>query len=457
MMENIENHREHTTVDIDKAWVTSMRQKLSATSSEPASKDQHSIYIVPQHIYETDEKAYEPKIISIGPYHHGKQCLRTMEEHKWRYLNAILSRNMDLSLENYLAEIKKMEVRARSCYSESINHFESNQFVQMMVLDGCFIVELFLNSEAKMAMKEEEIFLLKKEADEDPIYGTNWMLLLVAHDMLLLENQLPFFVLQFLFKLVDKSSTPSSLSQLALNFFHNFLPRKNGIDPTDEDRGKILHLLHLFHSGFLPVKKKALDFLSYYYYIRPAPPKLIPSATELKAAGVKFKQKKMDMGSFLEVDFRKGVMEIPHLSIYEFTNSMFRNFIAFEQCFPIYGAHFTRYTILMDCLINTANDVAILKQNKIVEHMMGSDEEVAILFNRLGKGVAVDFEDCYFYYLFNDVNQYCKTNWHIWRANLVHRYFRNPCTIMSLVAAILILTLTFTQTFFSVFSYARPP
>ncbi|XP_077219120.1 UPF0481 protein At3g47200-like [Tasmannia lanceolata] len=410
-MENIEieNHREHTTVDIDEAWVTSMRQKLSATSSEPASTDQHSIYIVPKHIYETDEKAYEPKIISIGPYHHVKQCLQTMEEHKWRYLNAILSRNMDLSLENYLAEIKKME--------------------------------LFLNCKEAMikwkkATEEGDFFFLKKEANEDPIYGTNWMLPLVAHDMLLLENQLPFFVIQ-----------------------------NNGIHPTDEDPGKILRLLHLFHSSLLPVNKKARYFCSYYYYMprlaftdrSPAPPKSIPSATELKEVGVKFKQKKMNMGSFLEVDFRKVVMEIPHLSIYDSTNSMFQKFITFEQCFPISGAHFTSYTILMDCLINTANDVTILKQNKIIEHVMGSDEEVAILFNRLGKGVVIDFQDCYFYYLFKDVNQYCETNWHIWRANLVHRYFRNPWTIMSLVAATLILTLTFTQIFFSVFSYARPP
>ncbi|XP_077219118.1 UPF0481 protein At3g47200-like [Tasmannia lanceolata] len=412
---------------------------------EPASKDQHSIYRVPKHIYETDEKAYEPKIISIGPYHHGKQCLQSMEDHKWRYLNAILSRNLDLSLENYIAASKALESQARSCYSESIDHLESHELVQMMVVDGCFIVEPFLKSketmiEWKKTMDEGNFFFpdRKKEA-EDPIYGTNWMLPLVAHDMLLLENQLPFFVLQSLLKLLNKSSTPSLL-QLALDFFNHLSHGNNGIKTTDEDPRKVLHLLHLFHSSLLP----------------PALPKSIPSATELKEAGVKFKQKK-NMGSFLDVNFSKGVMEIPHFPIYDSTNSLFRNFIAFEQCFPISGAHFTSYAILMNCLINTPNDVAILKHNKIIEHMLGSDEEAALLFNQLGKAVGVYFENCFSSCLFKDVNKYCETNWHVWRANLVRRYFNNPWTMMSLVAAILILTFTFTQTFISVFSYAHPP
>ncbi|XP_077219125.1 uncharacterized protein LOC143853291 [Tasmannia lanceolata] len=423
-MENTDNHMEHATVDIDDALVTSMRHKLEASTSEPASKDQHSIYRVPKHIYETDEKAYEPKIISIGPYHHGKQCLQSMEDHKWRYLNAILSRNLDLSLENYIAAIKALESQARSCYSESIDHLESHELVQMMVVDGCFIVELFLKSketmiEWKKAMDEGNFFFpdRKKEA-EDPIYGTNWMLPLVAHDMLLLENQLPFFVLQSLLNLVNKSRTPSLL-QLALDFFNHLSQGNNGIKTTAEDPRKVLDLLHLFHSSFLPVNKKSREFCSYYCYLlrltftdrspaswnkrRPALPKSIPSATELKEAGVNFKQKKN-------------------------------------------MAHFTSYAILMNCLINTPNDVAILKHNKIIEHMLGSDEEAALLFNQLGKAVGVYFENCFFSCLFKDVNKYCETNWHVWTANLMRRYFNNPWTMMSLVAAILILTFTFTQT-----------
>nr|GMD72358.1 UPF0481 protein At3g47200-like [Ipomoea batatas] len=36
-----------------------------------------------------NKRAYEPEIISIGPYHRGKRRLRTMEKHKLRYLNQL--------------------------------------------------------------------------------------------------------------------------------------------------------------------------------------------------------------------------------------------------------------------------------------------------------------------------------------------------------------------------------
>ncbi|XP_077219117.1 UPF0481 protein At3g47200-like [Tasmannia lanceolata] len=245
-MENAGNQ-----VDIDEAWVTFMKHKLADTSKMPASKEQSSIYRVPKHIYETDEKAYEPNIISIGPYHHGNQCLQAIENHKWHYLNAILSRNMDLCLENYLTVIKAMEMQARSCYSESMDHLQSNEFVQMMVVDGCFIVELFLKHKEAVKAKEKGGF------KEDPIYGTNWMLPLVAHDMLLLGNQLSFFVLQSLFELMDKPNTPSSLLQLTFDFFDPLLPRNSGIHPPSSE---VLHLLHLFYRRLSPPMDITLDY-----------------------------------------------------------------------------------------------------------------------------------------------------------------------------------------------------
>ena len=36
---------------------------------------------------------------------------------------------------------------------------------------------------------------------EEPIFETRWMLPTIAHDLLMLENQLPMFVLQKIFEL----------------------------------------------------------------------------------------------------------------------------------------------------------------------------------------------------------------------------------------------------------------
>jgi len=45
-----------------------------------------SIYKVPGRLREVNEKASTPRVVSIGPIHHGKEKLKAMEDHKKMYL-----------------------------------------------------------------------------------------------------------------------------------------------------------------------------------------------------------------------------------------------------------------------------------------------------------------------------------------------------------------------------------
>lgn len=430
--------------DGDDPWLESLSKKLAASKNKPPYTS-WTIFRVPSSIRESNESAYNPKLISIGPFHHGKHHLQAMEEHKWRYLHDLLARNESIILEDCINAVEELEPEARLCYAENIDDVGGNDFVEMLVLDGCFIIELFLKK--------------KDELGDDPIRGNLWMLPLISQDLLLLENQVPFFVLQHLFKLVTKSD-PCFLVDLAFEFFTPLLSRNNDIVSTKP----INHLLNLFHTHLLPtppsstmrpIAKSSLTFHRSYIESSQSSPKSIPSATELQAAGVKF-SKKEKARSFLDIKFNRGVMEIPPLSIYDTTNSLLRNFIAFEQCYPIIGSHFTSYAILMNFLINTAGDVDLLNQNKILEHMLGSDGEVALLFNRLCKGVTLDHENCYLQTLIKEVNDYSEDVWHSWRASLKRNYFSSPWAIISLVAAIIAFALTIIMTFITIYSYFRP-
>ncbi|KAK6926647.1 Protein of unknown function DUF247, plant [Dillenia turbinata] len=81
--------------DLERAWLISMGDgikqipKLLKTS---AGKITCSIFRVPPNLFENFENSYRPKIVSIGPYHHGKDNFEMIEEHKWRFLGSFLAR-----------------------------------------------------------------------------------------------------------------------------------------------------------------------------------------------------------------------------------------------------------------------------------------------------------------------------------------------------------------------------
>jgi hypothetical protein len=97
---------------------------------------------VPAYVRQVEKEAYTPKIVSIGPFHHNEPSLRAFEDQKMRFLSSIqnqMSCRCVVLLENAM---KEMEEKTRKCYSENFQGINSDEFVLMMLLDACFIVEL---------------------------------------------------------------------------------------------------------------------------------------------------------------------------------------------------------------------------------------------------------------------------------------------------------------------------
>ncbi|CAN7118443.1 unnamed protein product [Brassica rapa subsp. narinosa] len=111
----------------------------------------------------------------------------------------------------------------------------------------------------------------------------------------------------------------------------------------------------------------------------------------------------------------------------------------------------------MDNLIDSHEDVSYLHYCGIIEHWLGSDAEVANLFNRLCEEVVFDTEDSYLSRLSAEVNRYYNQKWNAWRAALKHKYFNNPWAVVSFCAAVILLVLTLCQSFYAVYAYYKPP
>ena len=361
-------------VYLDPEWVNSMKGKISHEPRKiKASFSSCSISRIPPSLRHFDEKAYIPQIISIGPFHYEKRMggLQAMEEHKWRYLRAAINRNGEDCLERYLREVKNLEKRARETYAEEID-LDSNSFVEMMILDACFIIELFYR------------FGNRNKFDmADPIL--NLVLLpTIQTDLIMLENQIPFFILQHLFDLMN---IPGPLAQMALNFFASLDTLQTMLMNYSNDISHLQfnHLLHLLHSKFIPSVENEDSKLKYFETMR--------SASELQEAGIKCK-KGVGCG-FLDIKYRDGEIEIPPILINQIAEPIFLNLVSFEQCCPQQEPYITSYIIFMDYLIHSAKDVDILSQKGIILDKFGSSEHVATLFYKLGRDIWIHHEKDY--------------------------------------------------------------
>ncbi|XP_031259644.1 UPF0481 protein At3g47200-like isoform X2 [Pistacia vera] len=261
------------------------------------------IYRVPKKLRNINNDAYTPHIVSIGPYHHGKEKwddgqskkewkwdeVESKKEGKWddmqklkkRYQGKFFKKILEKEqTKNFVEEdeqriracyketfevVKKEEQRIRACYEAKFEDFDSVEFNKMILDDAVFIIELFSRN-YKVGTRD---FFLSKP----------WLTNAVKLDLQLLENQLPYFVLKKLYKLAYGGVSPSFVT-LSCKFFGYKEPA--GKANWDD---KIKHFVDLRRHTMLVNGKIDQNF----------PKSLrgkiedLPSAVKLNESGVKFK------------------------------------------------------------------------------------------------------------------------------------------------------------------------
>ncbi|KAK8623142.1 hypothetical protein V6N13_118033 [Hibiscus sabdariffa] len=83
----------------------------------------------------------EPQLASIGPYHCTKNL--PLQQYKYSFLDSFISgtKSQGKDLRFYVQQMMSLEWRARRCYSEDLS-MSSSEFVELMLLDGCFVIEV---------------------------------------------------------------------------------------------------------------------------------------------------------------------------------------------------------------------------------------------------------------------------------------------------------------------------
>ena len=407
------------------------------------------IYKVHDRLRRQNERAYEPEILAVGPYHHGKGNLRMMEEHKLRYLKLLLERTNERSVDRYIVAMRKLQERAQRCYSDSIN-LNKDEFVEMMLLDSCFVIEL---------LRKFTITSLRDM--HDPIFKMDWILHSTWRDLMLFENQLPFFVLVQMFNMTKVLDPRDNIIDLVIRYYYSVREQYFcGNSPGPErflrasyqvSADDVKHFLGLIHhittSSFakLVSQRNVCDNKKRWDYIY--------CATELHEAGIKFKKAKYT--PLFDIKFINGTLEIPEVAVEEKTECIFRNMIAHEEHLQDTAPKYiTDYLTFLCCLINSPKDVSLLRRCGILNNMLGDDEAVAALFSRAVGCVFVSRDEFCYYDVFINVKAYCRQRWNMWKAKLRRDYFNSPWTIISFLGVVLLLLLTVTQTMLSILAYS---
>ncbi|KDO62957.1 hypothetical protein CISIN_1g036149mg, partial [Citrus sinensis] len=333
----------------------------------PLSKE-CSIYRVAEPRRRLNPSHYTPQMVSIGPFHHGKEELQPMEEHKRRYLKCFLQRT-EVCMTRFLTHIKDKEAELRD--------------LTMVLVDALFLIVFFLR-----------YYEPRFRTDDDRIFGKPELHWNIRHDLWLVENQLPLFILIDLFKLAKTETCGPSDSQ-----------SRAGTELKDPN---------------------------------------IPSLKELHQAGVKFKPAaKGSTQNLLDINFNQGILEIPYLTLYDATERLYRNLIAFERLHG-YAGYFNDFIIMMADLVKTPKDAELLIRNKIFG--LGNTEALATTFRELDKDCGMDHFHFQYSGIVADLQDYSKLRWHMWKATLKQNYFNTPWASLSVIAAVILLLLTATQT-----------
>ncbi|KAI3888015.1 hypothetical protein MKW92_029263 [Papaver armeniacum] len=389
-------------------------------------EEKQPIFKLPASLKMGNVKMYEPQVVAIGPYHHGKPHLKPMEVHKKRALIHFVKRS-GVPLQTYIDELMKVVDELKMSYAQLDQEWKDDdrRFIELMIVDGCFLLE-FLAVGTKVSIDDY--------ARSDPMFSFQGKIVnydSAIKDLLTVENQLPYLVLTTLLSVARPSEDAhDTISDMML--CHNEGPRRHILDRYAE---RVLEApeLELERGMKLPTGYSASEL--YHQF------------------GIQFRR----VGGYKSIKFdgKQAILTLPPIMIHDDHQNPFLNMRAFEV-WVSKDLKFHSFIYLIKTLVQSVKDVALLRCQGII---VGPLDQESVL-----KSIQVFTKDIGMFNVESEpivalqqMNVYCKRKsvmcWRmcrIWISNLYENYFSNPWTTMSVVAAAILLALTVVQTIYTV-------
>ncbi|XP_078443962.1 transmembrane protein, putative (DUF247) [Wolffia australiana] len=396
-----------------------------------------SVFRVPATTVAENSSCYAPQLVGLGPYHRWRPELRQTEH--WKLSAARRARRRlrarGLRFRHLVDRLAAVERRLRASYHGRLD-CSGETLAWAMAVDGCFLLELLHVLAASPGAAGPVCPLVAKPRSRDAL----------LRDLVMLENQVPFWVLRRI--LEDDRRCP--LADWAAELVKELSP----FDLVQSDSGSSSHLLEMLYDAIVPRQERpppppeppsedpdqpspwferaraVAAWLCRAAASRPgklllevprrvlaalpgvAPMALllehlllsepeeeagdgpleaeeieIPSAAELAGAGVRFTAVRGGPGT-VAFDQRTGEFRLPAVRLGATTEAALRNAAAFEAASPAAGAAVVgRYVELMNGIVDAAEDVRVLRRAGVVRNHLKNDGEAAAFWNGLSRSV----------------------------------------------------------------------
>lgn len=471
-------------------------------TEERRVKGKAPIWRVPKLLLDINRNLYIPQVLSLGPYHYhdfkvedasigvsqfGERMTSTQASYKLKLESAAavsgILRFHDQKLDQIVPMFEEKWSNFQSFYNlsdiESENSDKnSGNFALMMVLDSLFLMH----------------FLSRRDHGERRVE--------IMCDILKLENQIPLFAFEEVFKFkfprsLDLASSLELLLEKAyeqlspFDLFHEIPPctssEQNYPAIEKEPEPHLLGCMHAIISPHLAIGnlgdhdpeptllQRISRFLDQYVvakvcaiffcFTRPTERnRLIKEYTagELAMAGIKFKSFSI-LSSNIRLDGCSRTLYLPRMTVSPLhIEVLVCNLAALEDIDRTRRTSVTTFIHLMNCLIKTPEDVRVLRKSKVISlQSISTNEDIAEIWRRMGSSFNHNKDDFHVKRLKDALNDLLVDSYHQTKIKIKinkvkiflrklydefhERYWSKRLNVIALVVATVILVATVIQ------------
>ncbi|KAK8494570.1 hypothetical protein V6N12_017060 [Hibiscus sabdariffa] len=382
-------------------------------------------------------KYFQPRMVALGPLHHGNPVFRRAEQTKLILTSLFLLESRTGEEFGFSRIMREIDDLQKCYYHHDIHGFDDNALAWMLFVDGCAVLYAIYSIIRQVELPSD----LNIQGD---------VIVLVSFDIWLLENQLPYRVLKIL---IESTSDPQPWEESIRDLIHKVTkPPSERNSALYEDCGDYAHLLERFRTQLLV--RRGIEESSCSMVGRmllwsgdiAEDKKTVNSVMDLKESGIQVRRNKTD--NIKDISFHcklpAGILKVPLLVVSEVNACTTMNLVALESCPDfVNDSSVKAYIRFVSSLIQTPQDVKELRVRGVLQNYLGSEEEVADLF-RVCRDLRPDLGN--YDHIFRDMERYCNS----WFIRIYSDYFGAKWSLLTFLVAITGLVLTLLQTYYEI-------